>query len=126
MLPLLNEDGIGDAKASLHAKAFVLDRKQVFVGSLNLDPRSVIQNTEIGVVFESPEIAVQMADEFNNKIDQVAFRLELQTDSHGHEKLLWHGLVDGEQQTLTHEPYAGFWKRFGVGFMKLFPVESQI
>jgi putative cardiolipin synthase len=122
----MQEDGIGDAKASLHAKAFVLDRKQVFVGSLNLDPRSVIQNTEIGVVFESPEIAVQMADEFNNKIDQVAFRLELQTDSHGHEKLLWHGLVDGEQQTLTHEPYTGFWKRFGVGFMKLFPVESQI
>ena len=122
----MQEGGIGDAKASLHAKAFVLDRKQVFIGSLNLDPRSIVQNTEIGVVFESPEIATRMATDFDSKIDQVAFRVELQTDSHGHEQLLWHGMVDGEQQTLTKEPYAGFWKRFGVGFMKLFPVESQI
>lgn len=32
-------------KASLHAKSFVLDRN--FIGSLNLDPRSVTENTEI-------------------------------------------------------------------------------
>jgi putative cardiolipin synthase len=122
----MEEGGIGDSRASLHAKAFVFDREEVFIGSLNLDPRSVVQNTEIGVVFQSPKIAAEIANAFDGKIDRVAFRLELQTDSNGREQLLWHGLVDGEQQTLTKEPYTGFWKRFGVGFVKLLPVESQI
>jgi putative cardiolipin synthase len=39
----------GSSKASLHTKSFVFDRKQVFIGSLNLDPRAVLHNTEIGV-----------------------------------------------------------------------------
>jgi len=73
----MKEGGIGNSKASLHAKSFVLDRRQVFIGSLNLDARSVIQNTEIGVVFESEEIAKRMAKGFDRKIDQIAFRLEL-------------------------------------------------
>ena len=29
-------------------QTFVFDRRQVFIGSLNLDPRSVIHNTELG------------------------------------------------------------------------------
>ncbi len=123
---VMKEGGIGDSRASLHAKSFVLDRKQIFIGSLNLDARSVVQNTEIGVVFESEEIAEYMADSFDRKIDQVAFRLELQSDDQGREKIAWHGLVDGKQQTLYVDPYTSFWKRFGVGFMRMFPIESQI
>ena len=123
---VMKKGGIGDSKASLHAKAFVLDRKQVFIGSLNLDARSVIQNTEIGVVFESAEIAANLSDRFDQKIGQLAFRLELQRDEQGKEKIAWHGLVDGKQQTLYVDPYTSFWKRFGVGFMRMLPIESQI
>jgi putative cardiolipin synthase len=122
----MKNEGIGDSKASLHAKLFVLDRNQVFIGSLNLDPRSVVQNTEIGVVFESPEIAELIAYGFESKIEQIAFRVELQRDDRGHEEMVWHGLIDGTQQTVSKDPYTGFWKRFGVGFMKLFPIESQL
>ncbi len=122
----MKQGGIGDSRASLHAKSFVLDRKQIFIGSLNLDARSVIQNTEIGVVFESEQIAEFMADGFDRTIDQVAFRLELQRDDQGREKIAWHGLVDGKQQTLYVDPYTSFWKRFGVGLMRMFPIESQI
>ena len=123
---VMNEGGIGSSKASLHAKSFVLDRRQVFIGSLNLDPRSIIQNTEIGVVFESTELAERMADGFDKKIDRVAFRLELQRDDQGHEHIIWHGLIDGTQQTLYVDPYTSFWKRIGVGFMRMFPIDSQI
>jgi len=123
---VMKEGGIGSSKASLHAKSFVLDRKQIFIGSLNLDPRSVIQNTEIGVVFNSTELAERMARGFDRKIAQIAFRLELKLDNQGNEQIVWHGLVDGEQQTLSVDPYTGFWKRFGVGFMRMFPIESQI
>ena len=122
----MKEGGIGDSSASLHAKAFVLDRQQVFIGSLNLDARSVIQNTEIGVVFESAEIAEYMAEGFDSKIDQVAFRLELQRNERGGEQITWHGLVDERPQVLKVDPYTSFWKRFGVGFMRVLPIESQI
>jgi len=122
----MKEGGIGDSRASLHAKAFVLDRKWVFIGSLNLDPRSVVQNTEIGVVFQSPEIAELMGNNFDRKIDQLAFRLELEGGDKGNEQIVWHGTVDGEQKTLYKDPYTGFWKRFGVGFMRILPIESQI
>jgi putative cardiolipin synthase len=123
---VMKEGGIGRSKASLHAKAFILDRKQVFIGSLNLDARSVIQNTEIGVVFDSTEIAGYMADRFDNKIDQVAFRLELGPGKQGGEIISWHGLVDGKRQILHVDPYTSFWKRFGVGIMRILPIESQI
>ncbi len=120
------EDGIGSSKASLHAKSFIIDRKTIFIGSLNLDARSVIQNTEIGVIFDSPSIAEQIADSFAQNIDKAAFRLELKTGADGTEKILWHGLVDGKPQTLDVDPYTGFWKRLGIGCMQLLPIESQI
>src|SRR5207249_9798674 len=36
---------IGSSRASLHGKTFVFDRTSVFIGSVNLDPRSLEQNT---------------------------------------------------------------------------------
>jgi putative cardiolipin synthase len=50
------------SSASLHAKTFVFDRRAVFIGSLNLDPRSTQLNTEIGVVCESEPLAHLLAD----------------------------------------------------------------
>ena len=50
---------------------------KVFIGSLNLDPRAVVHNTEIGVVFESTEIGSGMGEWFDENIDMLAFRLEL-------------------------------------------------
>src|SRR6185369_16094316 len=47
--------------AGLHVKAMVVDRKQVFVGSMNLDPRSAELNTEMGVVVSSVPLAEQLA-----------------------------------------------------------------
>ena len=70
----------GSSKASLHAKSFVFDRKQVFIGSLNLDPRSFYENSEIGVVISSAETAEVMAKEFEEVIESGVFRLELVTD----------------------------------------------
>ena len=122
----IKEGVVGQSKSSLHAKCFVLDRETTFIGSLNLDPRSFIQNTEIGVVFKSPSIAGWIADAFDREVEQVAFRLELHKDRNGTERLLWRGLVDGAEETFDHEPYTGFWKRLGIGLMRLLPIESQI
>ncbi len=114
------------SKASLHAKVFVLDRKQVFIGSLNLDPRSFYENSEIGLVIDSTEIAQDMAKEFDADIDRHSFTLELRQDEDGHEELLWHGYEDDRPVTFDVDPYTGFWRRFGVGLMSLLPIESQL
>ena len=54
--------------AKLHAKVFVFDRRALFVGSLNLDPRSAMLNTEIGLVFASPELASQAVTEVSKMV----------------------------------------------------------
>ena len=116
----------GSSKASLHAKSFVLDREKVFIGSLNLDPRSFYENSEIGVVITSTETAATMAEEFEQVTENGAFRLELVTDEDDNEYILWHGLEDGEMVTFEHDPYTSIWRRMGVGFMRIMPIESQL
>jgi putative cardiolipin synthase len=45
----------------LHTKAVVVDREQVFVGSMNFDPRSANINTEAGAFVNSPALARDLA-----------------------------------------------------------------
>jgi phosphatidylserine/phosphatidylglycerophosphate/cardiolipin synthase-like enzyme len=49
------------SKTALHAKAALVDQRIVFVGSLNLDPRSKLENTEDGLTLFSPELGAQLA-----------------------------------------------------------------
>ena len=50
------------SRAALHTKAMVFDRRAVFIGSFNLDPRSAVINTEAGLYIESPELAERLTD----------------------------------------------------------------
>jgi cardiolipin synthase C len=47
---------------ALHAKTLVVDRRVVFVGTYNLDPRSENLNTEVGVVIHDGGHAAAVAD----------------------------------------------------------------
>ena len=116
----------GSSKASLHAKSFVIDREQVFIGSLNLDPRSIVENTEIGILLESPDIASRLGDWFEQIARKGAFRLVLEKDADGKEELRWYRERDGRTSIYTTEPNTGFWRRFGVGLLRLLPIESQL
>lgn len=116
----------GSSKASLHAKSFVLDGERVFIGSLNFDPRSVIENTELGVMIESPAIATEMTDLFDQIATRAAFRVALGKDRNGNTQLRWHREQAGESLVYITEPNTSFWRRLGVGFMRLLPIESQL
>jgi putative cardiolipin synthase len=116
----------GSSKASLHAKSFVFDRQMVFIGSLNLDPRATLHNTEIGVVMESAEIGSGMGEWFDDNIVKIAFKLELHKGLDNVERIVWHGFDDGQPVTFNADPYTGFWRRLGIGFMGLLPIESQL
>ena len=45
---------------SLHAKVVIFDRRWVYIGSFNLDPRSANLNTEVGVFIDNPGLARQV------------------------------------------------------------------
>ncbi len=113
-------------KASLHAKTFVVDREQVFIGSLNLDPRSLVENTEIGVLLEATATAERIGGWFDQIAQFASFRLALETDRNGEEQIRWYRVRDGETTVYTSEPNTGFWRRFGIGLLRLLPIESQL
>jgi putative cardiolipin synthase len=110
------------SKASLHAKTFVLDRERLFIGSLNLDPRSALLNTEMGIVFESPELAEAVAVWFDEELTDYAYELSL--DDQG--RLAW---VDHRAEgdiRYGHEPRIGLFKRVLVWLAGLLPIEEQL
>jgi putative cardiolipin synthase len=113
-------------KSSLHAKTMIFDKKTMFVGSFNLDPRSLYLNTEIGIVFEQPEIAAPTAEKFDENIERIAFRVELVTDDRGKESLRWHGREGDKQLTLDAEPYVGIGSRATVRLIRWLPIDRLL
>ena len=114
--------GNANAEASLHTKAFVVDRERLFMGSLNLDPRSIDLNTELGVIIDSPELARSAADWIDQVLPLATYEVTLSENG----KLRWIGHQDGQQEILTKEPEAGFWKRFSVSIMRVLPIKGQL
>jgi putative cardiolipin synthase len=112
----------GSSRASLHAKAFVMDRKQVFIGSFNLDPRSDRENTEIGIVFDSSKLGTVMAEAFDDIVRRAAYRLTL--DEQG--KVLWHDDAASGETASSVEPETTWFQRFSVSALRLLPIESQL
>jgi putative cardiolipin synthase len=116
----------GGAKASLHAKTFVMDREKFFVGTLNLDPRALVHNTEIGIVVNSADLASSMARRFDERIPEVAFRLELYRDAWDDERMRWVMKEGDGEKIYIHEPHVGFWRSLGIGLLGLLPIDSQL
>lgn len=110
----------GSSSASLHAKTFIVDRQRVFVGSLNLDPRSARLNTEMGVVIHSPKLASEMQRKMQQQASEVAYRVSL--DPHG--KPQWQDPQTGK--TSHHEPQASFWKRTISKILSWLPIERLL
>jgi putative cardiolipin synthase len=121
-----NKGGVDSTKTSLHAKSFVFDRKKVFIGSLNLDPRAIRNNTEIGVIFSSVEIGNEMGEWFDQNIEQVAFRLELKKGADGTERIFWHGFDNNKPVVFSVDPHTSLWRRFANSLMGLFAIESLL
>lgn len=108
-------------RSTLHAKLIVIDRRYVFIGSLNLDPRSVVINTEMGIMIDSPDLAGMLVSDIEDGFDKEVYRLELDADG----RLLWHGREHGAAVQHTREPQASWWRRFSVNIFKILP-EGQL
>ncbi|MFW2372040.1 MAG: phospholipase D family protein [Gammaproteobacteria bacterium] len=121
----------GSSRASLHAKTFGIDRRLIFVGSFNLDPRSIALNTELGAIFESPELATALAESLDRIVAEDAYRLELITlpaeeyvrDFEEYE-IRWITQKNGKTVRYDVEPLTNWWQRFMAGFLSIFVIES--
>ena len=87
----------------LHAKAAVIDESVVYMGSVNLDPRSDSTNTELGMLAECPELARQIIEVIGMSQRWSAYRLRFATDGVSLEWLTSTGAGD---VVLTQEPEA--------------------
>lgn len=110
----------GTSSASLHAKTFAIDRSRIFVGSFNLDPRSVHLNTEMGVVIESPKLAGELSNLLDREIERIAYEVSLEKSGND---LEWVERSPEGEVRYTKEPKTTFMKRFNVGFLELLPIE---
>lgn len=108
-------------KLTLHTKGILIDRKRVFVGSLNLDPRSLDINTEMGLLIDSPELGERLTESSRKRIPMIAYRVKM--DDEG--ELSWHATIDGKEVVETTEPQTSGWDRFKAWFLKIAP-EKQL
>jgi putative cardiolipin synthase len=100
----------------------VFDRKTVWIGTFNLDPRSVRLNTEIVAVIHSEQLSRQLAgaivDDLSSKL---SWRVRL---AQGRVTLT--GEVDGRLITLRHEPMS-VWRALEAFLLPLIPeVRDQL
>jgi putative cardiolipin synthase len=115
---------------ALHAKAIVVDRRYVFVGSMNLDQRSKLLNTEMGVMVDCPALAEAVGGFFAKATTPTsAFQVMLApatNASAGPAHLVWQAQDDGKSVTLDSEPYASSGRKLEVTLLQLLPIEGLL
>jgi putative cardiolipin synthase len=112
----------GSSGASLHTKAFVVDGRRGFIGSFNLDPRSINLNTEMGLLFDSPEMGAELERLYASQTSpETSYRLELVDGG-----LRWHDAAAQPEKVWDREPEAGAWRRGAAWTLGWLPLESQL
>lgn len=95
--------------SSLHSKAMIFDRQKSFIGSFNFDPRSVLWNTEVGVLVDSPELAEHVrALALQGMAPALSYEAKLQDG-----KIVWVTEDNQQLHTLTREP-GSWWRRINA------------
>jgi putative cardiolipin synthase len=113
----------GGGLFGLHAKSIVFDRRRVFVGSFNLNQRSVYLNSELGVLVHSPELSRRIALSIEeNMAPENSWRVTL--DEQG--EVRWTQDSQGVETYYRHEPETGVWRRLWSGFLALLPIEKYL
>ncbi|MBT8126880.1 MAG: phospholipase D family protein [Gammaproteobacteria bacterium] len=111
----------GPDTLTLHTKAFLIDRRYLFVGSLNLDPRSIEINAEMGLLIDSEELIAYVVPNPEERLEKTAYRVLVNEDG----ELEWHGRIQGEEVVETKEPDTSAWLRFKAWILRIAP-ESQL
>lgn len=106
-------------EVSLHSKAVVLDRQTLFVGSFNVNLRSIYLNGETALVIQSPELASSVAEDIRYAMEpDNSWRVELDSG----QGLVWRS----EDGNIDHEPEVGLWRRAMSRMLSWLPIEKYL
>ncbi len=113
----------GSSGASLHTKAFVVDDRLGFIGSFNLDPRSIDLNTEMGVLFDDPALGAALRDEYLRLAGpEKSYWVSLNPDG----DLRWLDRASDPPRVFDTEPESTRWQRAQAWIVRWLPIESQL
>jgi putative cardiolipin synthase len=101
----------------LHSKTAVVDRRYVFIGSMNLDPRSARINTELGAFVDSPGLAAEMARIIErNMLPENAWRVRIDAN----DQVFW----QNSEETVYQQPARDGLQRVMNVLLKVVPKEQ--
>jgi putative cardiolipin synthase len=116
----------GHGNYALHAKLFVFDHAAVFIGSMNLDSRSMHLNTEIGLIIDSAELAQQAADRFAAlTTPENAYEVSLRRDG-SKDRLVWTTREAKAEVELDREPARNSWQKFKARLLSMAPLDKEL
>jgi putative cardiolipin synthase len=109
----------GEKILSLHAKALAIDEDRIFIGSVNLDPRSLRINTEMGLLVDSPTLNQQLRASLEPDF-AAGNAWSLQYDDDG--RVTW---VSGDI-VLSTQPASSFMQRIEDWMFAQLPLEDEL
>lgn len=102
----------GQSRAMLHSKVLVMDGRLLVVGSMNLDLRSQLQNTELALLIRSNELSRAAAEQIERGMRERSWHVDLVDGS-----LQWHAPEGSDLKDTRTEPDASAMLRL---MLKLF------
>lgn len=114
---------VATSHAGLHAKAFVVDERLSMIGSYNMDPRSRIWNSEIGLLIDSREFAAKVLAVMDEDFDPAnSYRVTLDDKRN----LRWTAEGPDGPVVWDHEPGSSAWQRFWLSVMGWIPMGKEL
>jgi phosphatidylserine/phosphatidylglycerophosphate/cardiolipin synthase-like enzyme len=111
----------GTSRASLHAKAVVIDRRLAVIGSMNLDLRSQRQNSEVAMLIRSAAVSEAAIRLIETTFARDAYQLEVVDGG-----LQWRAPKGAPFKDTTSEPGAGLGLRLLVDVLGPFAPEQML
>ena len=113
---------------ALHAKFYVMDTRELFIGSMNFDARSRQLNTEDGLIIHNSELAQQEAHRFQAMSQpENAYSVELRPIKEGDRpRLVWHTVENGQPVDYYREPARSSWQRAKARLLSWLPLDSEL
>jgi putative cardiolipin synthase len=89
------------SRASLHSKAVIIDGRLSIIGSMNLDLRSQLKNSEVALLIRSPALAAESIRQVEGAFGSVAYRVQRENG-----QLVWRAPPGAPFKDARQEPDA--------------------
>ena len=111
----------GGSRASLHSKVVVMDDRLLVVGSMNLDLRSQLQNSEVAIVIRSSAMALEAIRLIEPTLQTAAYRVQLVD-----RQLVWRAPQGSSLPDTTSEPDASMGLKIMAELIAPFAPEEML